>query len=284
MKGSMRLLPILTALALVGAWPAAGTGGLPWEKSYGEALKKAKAAGRPVMIDFWADWCTWCHDLDRTTYVDSRVLDLATSVIPVKVDTEGGSKDRAITERYDIVELPTILFVTPGGNVVLRVQGFQGPDPFVGTLEKAREAAALVMAWEARIQASPNDAQGLARLGQHLFGQREPSASFDFLSRAARVDAESPAAERKRTRLILGILHARKKQFAMAEAAFQEALALPPARGLDPQLLLELERAYVDGERLDAARRVVQEIADGCPDSPFAAQAQDLLARAGGKK
>jgi thiol-disulfide isomerase/thioredoxin len=280
----MRLLPILTALVLVGAGPAAGTGGLPWEKSYGDAMKKAKAAGRPVMIDFWANWCTWCHDLDRTTYVDSRVLDRALGVVPVKVDTEGGAKDRAITDRYDISELPTILFVTPGGNVVLRVQGFQGPDTFVDTLQKAREAALEVMAWEARIEASPNDAQGLTRLGRHLFEQRDSSASLDLLSRAVRVDAESPAAERKTTRLILGILQARKRQFAKAEAALQAALGLPPARGLDPQLLLELERAYVDGGRLDAARRIVQEIVGCCPDSPFAAQAPDLLVRAGGKK
>ncbi len=280
----MRPLRVLTVLALVAAGPVAATGALPWERSYGEALKKAKAAGRPVMIDFWANWCTWCHELDRTTYVDARVLDLATGVVPVKVDTEGGGKDRAITERYDIVELPSILFVSPSGNVVLRLQGFQGPDGFVGALEKARAAAVEVMAWESRIEASPNDPEGLTRLGQHLFEQRDASTSFDLLSRAARIDDENAAADRKRTRLMLGILQARKKQYPKAEVAFQEARALPPARGLEPRLLLELERAYVDGERLEAARRVVQEIEACCADTPFAVQAKDALARPGGKK
>lgn len=255
----------MAVLVLVGAGVAAGPaaaapGALPWEKSYGEALKKAKAAGRPVMVDFWANWCTWCHELDRTTYVDARVLDLATGVIPVKVDTEGGGKDRALTERYDIVELPSILFVSPSGSVVLRLQGFQKPDAFVAALEKARAVAVDVMAWESRIAASPEDAPALTLLGQHLFEQRDASAGFDILSRAARVDNESAVADRKRTRLMLGILQARKKQYAKAEAAFQEAQALAPAGGLDPKLLRELERAYVDGGRVDAARRVRQEL------------------------
>jgi thiol-disulfide isomerase/thioredoxin len=236
----MRLLLILTALSLVGGGPGAATGGLAWEKSYADAVKKAKAGSRPVMIDFWADWCSWCHELDRTTYLDSRVLDLATGVVPVKVDTEGSLRDRAIAERYDVVELPTILFVTPAGNVVLRT-GFQGPDPFVHTMTKARETAARVMAWEARIERSPNDAQSLAGLGQHLFEQRDASASLELLSRAARVDAGSPAADRKTTRLLLGILRARQKQYGKAEAALQQARVLPPAGELDPQLLRELE-------------------------------------------
>ena len=51
------------------------------------------------MVDFWAEWCGWCHHLDTTTYVDPTVVKLAHDFVAVKVDTEGKA---------------SMLFETPG--------------------------------------------------------------------------------------------------------------------------------------------------------------------------
>jgi thioredoxin-like negative regulator of GroEL len=265
------------SLFLVAASPGSSSRGLPWEKDHDSAIKKAKVAGKPVMIDFWAEWCTWCHELDRTTYVDPKVVELAVAFIPVKVDTEGKPKERALSNRYDVTTLPTVLFVTQEGRLALRSQGYQAPEKFAVTLEKASRAAAEVKAWDARIDTNPKDAQALALLGQHLFEQGVPAESLDLLSRAVRLDAQSAVAERKRTRLVLAIMHARKDKFGPANAAWQEALAIAPAGELDPRLLLELERAFAQGDQADAAHRVLKEIDRCCGESQFAILARDLL-------
>jgi thioredoxin-like negative regulator of GroEL len=280
-------LALLVAITFAPAARAHGSGGrpvggsLPWERDFGQALKKARAERRPVMIDFWAEWCHYCHELERTTYADPRVLRLAADFVPATVDTEGSTRDRALSDRYDVRELPTILFVTPEGRSILRVEGFQGPDPFADTLKKAKGLAAEVMAMEVLVAAHPNDPQALASLGSHLFDQAEAEECLDLLSRAARHDGQTSAVDRKRTRLQIAVLLARKKQFGKAEAAYAEARALSAEPPPEPRLLLGLAQGFLTGGRKDTAQRVVDEIASCCAADPIAAEARDLLAAAG---
>ena len=80
------------ALALVLAGPAPATG-IQWEKSFDHAMELAAEQDKPVMVDFWADWCGWCHRLDRTTYVDPVVGAKAKNFVAVKVNTEGSRRE-----------------------------------------------------------------------------------------------------------------------------------------------------------------------------------------------
>src|SRR5262249_28858111 len=101
-RGSRAMM--LGSLAL-SALPRGGggtPGGIKWERSFDEALKKARASQKPIFVDFWAEWCFWCHQLEKTTYADPAVVGRAEDFVAVKVNTEGGKKEEQVALRYDV--------------------------------------------------------------------------------------------------------------------------------------------------------------------------------------
>jgi thiol:disulfide interchange protein DsbD len=93
--------------------------GFAWVHDEAEALALAKAAGRPVIVDFWAEWCTACKELDKIAWADPRVREEAARFVAVKLDgTDGSDAFQALTEKYGIVGMPTVLFIDPRGREV----------------------------------------------------------------------------------------------------------------------------------------------------------------------
>jgi thiol:disulfide interchange protein DsbD len=132
-----------TALVVLGITyrvAAANAGaGLDWRHDLDVALKTAAAENKPVLIDFFADWCEACKELDRKTYPDPRVQEAARRFVPIKVDgtNENDALDK-LYERFGVQALPTVAFVNSKGDVLKdpRVTGFLEPEKFVQVLGK----------------------------------------------------------------------------------------------------------------------------------------------------
>ena len=95
-----------------------------------ESLEKRQA----VMIDFYADWCIPCKELDKFTFTDTRVIDLSKQLLPLKADLtqEGSVEVQDLRKKYRIVGVPTIVFIDAAGKERedLRLTGFLNAKAF----------------------------------------------------------------------------------------------------------------------------------------------------------
>ncbi len=117
---SLAALSLALVLSAPGPSQAAGAQRVRWERGIDEAVKAARQAQKPIMVDFWAEWCSWCRRLDLTTYRDPLVVRLLGDFVALKVNTEGTPREQAFAARYDVTSLPTIAFFSPEGRPLLR--------------------------------------------------------------------------------------------------------------------------------------------------------------------
>ena len=90
--------------------------GLAWIQSEPDGLTLARSQGRPVLLDFWADWCTACKELDRIAWSDPRVQAEASRFVAVKLDgTAESAPFQAAFEKYRVAGMPTVILIDAQG-------------------------------------------------------------------------------------------------------------------------------------------------------------------------
>jgi thiol:disulfide interchange protein DsbD len=117
-----------------------GTGKYEWQMLQTQTLidgSIAKATDKPTVIDFYADWCAQCKELDKYTYIDPKVIELSKKFNNIKVDLTKGDKE--IEGKFKIQGLPVVAFIDKNGKEMedLRITGFLKADEFVKVMEKA---------------------------------------------------------------------------------------------------------------------------------------------------
>lgn len=113
--------------------------GIDWIVFSEEGLAEAVKVGNPVMIDFTAEWCIPCHELDHRVFSNQAVIELSKKVVTLKVDlTREDVHEKSIKKNFAIKGVPTIIFIDKSGreSSELRITGFVGHEEILERLKK----------------------------------------------------------------------------------------------------------------------------------------------------
>ena len=115
-------------------------------KSSVDLDRRIASAGRPVMLDFYADWCVSCKEMERYTYTDARVASRMQGFLLLKADvTANDGADREMLKRFHLFGPPGIVFFDRDGKMVVdsAVIGFQDADRFLQSLARVADSQSI---------------------------------------------------------------------------------------------------------------------------------------------
>lgn len=109
--------------------------GVVWEPYSTTDFELALSSDKPIVLDFYADWCIPCLELDRVTFVNTDVIEALDDFHRFKVDLTNfdSEESEALRQQFQIIGVPTIVFIDGNGNEVrlARVTGFLNPADFL---------------------------------------------------------------------------------------------------------------------------------------------------------
>jgi thioredoxin-related protein len=150
--------PTIIGLALVlffGAITseAFAAGSINWH-SYQDGVALGKQRNKKVFVNFFADWCTYCKQMDSETFADSAVgAFLNKNFIPVRVDAD---REAQLASEYHVQGLPVSTFIGENGVLIGSQPGFIGPEQMMPLLRYIHSDSYKTMSLEKFLQAPGN--------------------------------------------------------------------------------------------------------------------------------
>jgi len=160
---------------------------ISWRVDYEAARRLARQTGRPLLVDFYADWCKPCKEMERTTFRDSAVQRQMNRCVCVRVDID---RQRALARKFGVASIPRLLVIDARDRRLLDALGYRPAETFREELASALRGKPAVDTGDA--PQSPMEPPEVATLRSMVESRR-----YDAWKKRNAV-----AAERARRRLV----------------------------------------------------------------------------------
>jgi thioredoxin-related protein len=189
---------VRTSVVLVGAFLALSLSrahAKPVPPPLEQAIMQAAAAGKPLLVELAAEWCSPCEDFEEMTLPNKRVQAALANVVFVRYDAENGVGELA-NARLRAPSFPTFVVLDGDGIEVFRQTGALSPSKFIALIERARHdtvGEAQIKSW---VNAKPGDVANLVVAANWFRARgRTPEAIGVY----ERVSTHAVATERQRS-------------------------------------------------------------------------------------
>jgi len=157
-------------------------------QTYESALAESALTGKPVLIDFFAEWCGPCQRFQTDSHEDMEVMAELENVILLKIDSEKGDGIE-LAKKYGVLGYPTYALINSDEQPIDRWMGY-GKDMFIEMMNKATSDLSTIDEKLQRMSASPSIKDALV-LGRYYQNSGEYNKAYEFHTNAQQLNTDS---------------------------------------------------------------------------------------------
>lgn len=105
--------------------------GEKWLKTLDEAQKEAKTSNQLILVDMFAQWCGWCHKMEREVFPSEAFQKATDKMVLLRLNTEDGKEGTKYAQDFEVFSLPTFLILTPDLTLAGMIRGYNPAPQFV---------------------------------------------------------------------------------------------------------------------------------------------------------
>lgn len=255
---------------------AADSGTIQWYQDFDRASRAAGEANKPLMLDFWADWCAPCKVMEKEVYSDKSLIEVTSrKFFPVKIDFD---KEKDLVRKYNVTALPYIVFTDSYGAELFHYEGFISAKTLTELVKALPGDVSEINRLNRILAKHKNNFEALEGMGKSLRAAGLYHASNDYYEKALqRPEAKATPPRRDSMLLAMGLNYLELKQSVEAIQTFEAGVKEFPHSENNAAFLLGLGQAYAIGGKKDKARKLLETFLREHPGSRESEKAKALL-------
>jgi thioredoxin-like negative regulator of GroEL len=216
--------------------------GIQWYKDLRQAVSVARQSNKPIMIEFWADWCTPCKVMETEVYTDPRVASgLMQKMVSVRIHFD---LQKELVRQYNVEAIPNIVFTDSWGTELVRHRGIIEADDLAAVIDALPANVSEFNRLDAILHEDKNNFAALQGMASRLREAGFYQSSNEFFRKAAnRNEAKKNAAARESILLAMGLNFLELRDGKQAGQVFERCLKEFPNSDNRQKFMEGLERA-----------------------------------------
>lgn len=249
--------------------PLWGADQLAWRTDFNKSLLEAQATSKPIFVDVYADWCEWCHKLDKEVYSDPAFIKYMNGYIPVKINAEDNSGGTKFAQKYNVDGFPTLLVTDSQGKLINRIGGFITANALIKDLSTVQR----LLDEERK---NPADPAVSFKLGKE-YSLREMYAEAETRYQKVLRSAGATDAQKEAAQFTLGLVQYYRRNLKGSLSTLETYYTVYPAGESREDALLLLSQIHIEMESNEKARALLKEFLAKYPGSGNTVRAQQVL-------
>lgn len=253
-----------------------------WYNNFAQGSKIARETGKPLLLDFQADWCGPCKAMEIEFWPKQNVVEIAEKFVCVNIDID---KETSVAAQYQANPIPLMVIADPWSNQIYRHTGYRNMEGLLNVMKAMPGDFSEVVEWGDLLKKDSKNGRAMIGLAEFYHKNGIADLSADHYKRALKTkELESDLELREAVFLKLGINYMRMKNYAEAQKVFERCMKELPQAKQGDQAMVGMVLCQIGQGKLNDAETTLAQLQAKYPGSRAAQRGAEQLSAAKAQK